>query len=52
MRGRGKGSHSYWRHPVLPDLRATVSGRDGQDARDYQEEQTAEVIAEAERRRK
>jgi predicted RNA binding protein YcfA (HicA-like mRNA interferase family) len=51
VRGRGKGSHSFWRHPTYPDLRVTLSGQDGQDVRDYQESQIAVVIAEARRRR-
>ncbi len=51
LRGRGKGSHSFWRHPLFRDLRAILAGRDGQDAKDYQEEQVAAVIAEAEKRR-
>ena len=28
----GKGSHTRWEHPLLPD-RHTVSGRDGDDAK-------------------
>ena len=51
VRGRGKGSHSFWRHPAFPDLRATLSGQDGQDVRDYQEAHIALVVTEAGRRR-
>jgi predicted RNA binding protein YcfA (HicA-like mRNA interferase family) len=32
----GKGSHTVWRHPMLPDLRVTLCGKDGNDAEEYQ----------------
>lgn len=32
----GKGSHTFWYHPSLPDVRVTLSGKDGNDAQDYQ----------------
>ena len=31
----GKGSHTVWDHPFLPDP-VTVSGHDGDDAKPYQ----------------
>jgi predicted RNA binding protein YcfA (HicA-like mRNA interferase family) len=31
-----KGSHTFWYHPALPDVRITLSGKDGDDAQDYQ----------------
>jgi predicted RNA binding protein YcfA (HicA-like mRNA interferase family) len=31
-----KGSHTYWTHPSLPNLRVTISGNDGDDAQKYQ----------------
>ncbi len=31
-----KGSHTYWTHPSLPDLRVTIAGKDGDDAHKYQ----------------
>jgi len=51
VRGRGKGSHSFWRHRDYPDLRTTLSGQVSQNVRDYQESQIAVVIAEVKRRR-
>jgi predicted RNA binding protein YcfA (HicA-like mRNA interferase family) len=33
---RGKGSHSYWAHPLLPKP-VVLSGKDSKDARPYQE---------------
>ena len=35
---RGKGSHSYWIHPLLPKP-VVLSGKDGGDAKPYQERQ-------------
>ncbi|HWE62322.1 MAG TPA: type II toxin-antitoxin system HicA family toxin [Chloroflexota bacterium] len=35
----GKGSHTFWRHPLLPAIKLTISGHDGDDAPQYQEEQ-------------
>jgi predicted RNA binding protein YcfA (HicA-like mRNA interferase family) len=29
----GKGSHTFWQHPHLPEVTITVSGKDGEDAR-------------------
>jgi predicted RNA binding protein YcfA (HicA-like mRNA interferase family) len=31
-----KGSHTYWTHPLLPDFRLSIAGKDGQDAEKYQ----------------
>ncbi len=31
-----KGSHTIWRHPGLPNVRVTLSGKDGNDAQEYQ----------------
>ena len=35
-RGRGKGSHTYWTHPLLSHP-VVLSGHDGDDAAPYQE---------------
>ena len=32
----GKGSHTVWRHPAIPDVPVTISGHDGDDADRYQ----------------
>ncbi len=34
---RGKGSHEVWEHPVVARASVTLSGRDGDDAKPYQE---------------
>lgn len=48
LRGRGKGDHEVWEHPT--GVRAGLDGRDGQDAKPYQEKQIREAIEEAKRR--
>jgi predicted RNA binding protein YcfA (HicA-like mRNA interferase family) len=42
---RGKGSHSFWVHPKHTSVSVTVAGRDGDDAKGYQEKQVQEAIA-------
>ena len=32
----GKGSHTVWVHPNIPEMPVTISGRDGSDAKPYQ----------------
>jgi predicted RNA binding protein YcfA (HicA-like mRNA interferase family) len=44
----GKGSHTQWSHPALEGRSVTVSGKDGSDAKPYQERQVAEAIREVE----
>lgn len=40
----GKGSHTFWSHPFVPQLEITLSGHDGDDAQRYQEKQVQDVI--------
>lgn len=47
----GKGSHSNWYHPLYSG-RITISGNDGADAREYQENEVFKAIKEVERREK
>jgi predicted RNA binding protein YcfA (HicA-like mRNA interferase family) len=44
--GRGKGSHTHWSHPLVPDP-ITLSGHDGHDAQPYQERDVREGIRRA-----
>lgn len=39
----GKGSHVNWIHPRYPG-KLTVSGRDGDDAKPYQEKEVGKAI--------
>lgn len=34
---RGKGSHTYWKHPLLPEEPLTIPGKDGDNAPLYLE---------------
>ena len=43
--GRGKGSHTFWEHPLLPGHEVTLSGHDGDDARPYQEKEVRDALA-------
>ena len=43
----GKGSHTVWSHPLVPKP-VVLSGKDGRDARRYQEERVEEAIKTAE----
>ncbi len=44
---RGKGSHSYWIHPLLPNP-VVLSGKDGKDAKPYQEQDVITALEELE----
>jgi len=44
---RGKGSHSYWVHPLLSKP-VVISGKDGKDAKPYQEKDVMEALEELE----
>lgn len=41
---RQEGSHETWTHPVAPEVKVTLAGADGQDAKHYQEEQVSEAL--------
>lgn len=47
VKGGGKGSHTKWRHPLVPGS-LTVSGADGADAKPPQEANVREAIRKAE----
>jgi hypothetical protein len=42
--GRGKGSHTYWKHPLLPEEPLTIPGKDGDDAPLYLERNIQRVL--------
>ncbi|HEX5502308.1 MAG TPA: hypothetical protein VFW96_06770 [Thermomicrobiales bacterium] len=44
---RGKGDHEWWSHPLMPDVKVSLDGRNGDDARHYQETQVAAALAAA-----
>ena len=41
---RGKGSHTYWKHPLLPEEPLTIPGKDGDDAPLYLEKNIQRVL--------
>ena len=47
--GRGKGSHCVYAHPLLED-KVTIAGKDGKDAKRYQEQRIKELILEVKKR--
>ena len=40
----GKGSHTTWRHTVIHQVKFTLSGRDGDDAKPYQVRDVEDAI--------
>jgi len=44
--GGGKGSHTKWRHRKVGRV-VTLSGNDGNDAREYQEKDVRNAVEEA-----
>jgi predicted RNA binding protein YcfA (HicA-like mRNA interferase family) len=47
----GKGSHTNWYHPLYSG-RITISRKDGNDAKDYQENEILNAIKEVKKREK
>ena len=50
MESPGKGSHTNWIH-TLYSGRVTIAGKDGSDAKRYQELEVEQAIQEVKRRR-
>jgi predicted RNA binding protein YcfA (HicA-like mRNA interferase family) len=44
QKGRSKGSHTYWIHPLLPLIPLTIPGKDGDDAPRYLEKELAKAL--------
>ena len=44
--GRGKGSHTWWEHPSVPEP-LSLAGHDGADAQPYQERDVREAVRRA-----
>ncbi|MEM9540428.1 MAG: type II toxin-antitoxin system HicA family toxin [Cyanobacteria bacterium P01_E01_bin.42] len=40
-----KGSHTRWYHPLLPEDPITLSGKDEDDAKKYQEKEVSQKLA-------
>ena len=39
-----EGSHTKWKHALVPDKEVVIAGHDGDDARPYQEKQVRELL--------
>ena len=48
---RGKGSHTYWNHPLVP-YPVVISGQDGDDADRYQERDVRDAVHDLRQARK
>jgi predicted RNA binding protein YcfA (HicA-like mRNA interferase family) len=46
----GKGSHTVWKHTLLPGTEITISGNDGDDAKPYQAKDVRNALRELERK--
>jgi predicted RNA binding protein YcfA (HicA-like mRNA interferase family) len=46
----GKGSHTVWKHTLLPGTEITISGRDGDDAQPYQTRDVRKALEDLERK--
>jgi hypothetical protein len=46
VKGGGKGSHTKWKHPLVPGA-VNLPGADGDDAKAYNEQDVAEAIRRA-----
>lgn len=44
----GKGSHTVWFHPLLPNRRVVISGKDGADADRYHEKDVRDALRDLE----
>jgi predicted RNA binding protein YcfA (HicA-like mRNA interferase family) len=46
----GKGSHTVWKHALLPGAEITISGKDGDDAKPYQVKDVRNALRDLERK--
>jgi len=44
-----EGSHTKWKHPLLPSHIIVLSGNDGDDAKPYQEKEVRNMLADIKR---
>jgi predicted RNA binding protein YcfA (HicA-like mRNA interferase family) len=41
-----EGSHTKWKHPLVPTITLVLSGHDGDDAKPYQKKAVRELLRE------
>jgi predicted RNA binding protein YcfA (HicA-like mRNA interferase family) len=51
VRRAGKGSHTVWEHSTLPNI-VVLSGKDGADAKPYQEREVKDAVQAAKEQNK
>jgi predicted RNA binding protein YcfA (HicA-like mRNA interferase family) len=39
-----EGSHTKWKHPLIPSILVVLSGHDGDDAKPYQEKSVKDLL--------
>src|SRR5690242_12244331 len=44
LKERGKGDHEVWEHPTMPGVQIVLDGKDGDDAKPYQERNVRNVL--------
>jgi predicted RNA binding protein YcfA (HicA-like mRNA interferase family) len=42
---RTRGTHTLWKHPLLPGIDANIAGKDGADVKPYQEDEVRLALA-------
>lgn len=42
---RTRGTHTMWKHSLLPGIGANIAGKDGADAKSYQEDEVRLALA-------
>jgi predicted RNA binding protein YcfA (HicA-like mRNA interferase family) len=47
-----KGSHVYFEHPLLPRVKFSYAGADGDDAKDYQIKRVRDLLKQVEEARR
>jgi hypothetical protein len=45
LKERGKGDHEVWEHPTILGVRVVLDGKDGDDAKPYQERNVENALA-------
>ena len=45
LKERGKGDHQVWEHSTIPGVQVVLDGKDGADAKPYQERNVQAALA-------
>jgi predicted RNA binding protein YcfA (HicA-like mRNA interferase family) len=47
-----EGSHTKWKHPLMPTSTVSLSGHDGDDAKPYQEKLVRDLLKQVTKKRR